>query len=63
MTNNVTRCPYYEQESANVKSRWACIVSNEEINDNVGQKNRLIIPNNKEDCLVSFSTVVLYKFL
>ena len=60
LTNDATRCPYYEEESANVKSRWGCIVSNEEINDNVGQKNRLIIPNNEVDCLVSFITVALY---
>ena len=60
MTNDATRCPYYQEQSANVKSRWGCIVSNEEINANFNQKNRLIIPNNKEDCLVSSSLVIVF---
>ena len=53
LTNDATRCPYYEAESANVKSRWGCIVNNTEINANLNRRNRIVIPNNEEDCLVS----------
>ena len=53
LTNDATRCPYYEAESANVKSRWGCIVDDMEIVRNLNQHNRVVIPNNEEDCLVS----------
>lgn len=53
LTNDATRCPYYEQESANVKSRWGCIVDNELINENLVQRSRAVIPNNKEECKVN----------
>ncbi|KAK7102363.1 protein DD3-3-like [Littorina saxatilis] len=46
MTNNVSRCEYYQQESQNVKERWACILPVETI-----EKSRnIVLPNNKEDC-------------
>ena len=50
MTNNVQRCEYYRRESANVKSRWACVVPMEVLKANL---NRFQIPNNKADCDVS----------
>ena len=53
LTNDVTRCPYYETESANVKSRYGCIVDNAEINRNLNNRNRVVIPNNEIDCRVS----------
>lgn len=47
MTNDATRCPYYQEESQNVKSRWTCVVPK-----NVTEKytGRFDIPNNKADC-------------
>ncbi|XP_070559546.1 protein DD3-3-like [Ptychodera flava] len=49
MTNNARRCPFYEEESENVKSRWACQVPQGYIDENINS-NQPIIPTNKEDC-------------
>ena len=54
LTNNVTRCPYYEEESANVKSRWGCIVHDDLISRNLNQRRRAVIPNTEEGCKVSY---------
>lgn len=48
MTNNVSRCQYYQTESQNVKSRWACVLPLETI-EQYAQKG-LVLPNNKEAC-------------
>ncbi|XP_041348275.1 protein DD3-3-like [Gigantopelta aegis] len=48
MTNNVKRCQYYQTESENVKSRWACVIPHAVLEENKGKG--LIIPNNKEEC-------------
>ncbi|KAK3102217.1 hypothetical protein FSP39_009657 [Pinctada imbricata] len=47
MTNDVQRCEYYRTESANVKSKWACVIPMDTIKENQG---RFLLPNNKEDC-------------
>ncbi|XP_055882280.1 protein DD3-3-like isoform X2 [Biomphalaria glabrata] len=47
LTNDVSRCYYYRNESQNVKSRWACVFPPavmELIN------NKLVLPNNKNAC-------------
>jgi len=49
MTNDVSRCEFYRNESQNVKDRWACIVPIPTL-EKFGNK---ILPNNKEDCEVS----------
>ena len=53
MTNDATRCPYYIQESQNVKSRWTCVIP-KNITDMY--QGRFEIPNNKEDCEVGKHT-------
>ncbi len=54
-TTDVTRCPYYIAESENVKSRFACILPNgyinEELNGNNNPRN-YIIPINQKECEV-----------
>jgi len=52
LTNDATRCPYYEEESANVKPRHSCIVPNELINRNLNRQTA-IIPNTEAECNVS----------
>lgn len=47
MTNDVSRCVYYQRESENVKSRWACYLPKELVIENY---KSFVIPNNKEDC-------------
>ena len=60
-TNNVTHCVYYQDESANVKSRYACVLPTETIQANVNNRgNNYIIPNNEAECRVSlFSSLQL----
>ena len=54
LTNNVTNCVYYQQESANVKSRFACVLPTETVQANVNNKGKkFIIPNNQAGCEVS----------
>lgn len=46
MTNNVSRCEFYQQESQNVKERWACFVPVA----NLEKSKNTIVPNSKEEC-------------
>ena len=51
MTNQPTRCRYYQPESENVKPRYECRLPYSYINQN--RNNKGAIPNNEEDCVVS----------
>ena len=52
-TTDVQRCPYYQRESENVKSRYACILPPEFINSRNSNNGRnAIIPITQEDCEV-----------
>jgi len=52
-TNDASRCPYYQAESANVKSRFACVLPEGYINENRNRgRGRAIIPNEREECEV-----------
>ena len=51
-TNDASRCSYYQRESANVKSRFACVVPEGYINENINQRRRARIPNEREACEV-----------
>ncbi|CAH1783889.1 unnamed protein product [Owenia fusiformis] len=48
LTNDATMCPYYQSESQNVKSKFACDIPREVIYAQANQNFK--IPNNKEDC-------------
>lgn len=53
MTNNAKKCPYYQSESQNVKSRWGCYFSFEDLKkakDQINNFPKKSLPNNKEDC-------------
>ena len=56
MTNNVSRCDYYKNQSENVKPRWYCKISDKTIarllknNGNGGANDR--IPITKNECEV-----------
>ncbi|KAJ8047707.1 Protein DD3-3 [Holothuria leucospilota] len=49
MTNDATRCPYYQAESQNVKSRFYCQVPNQLLLDNI-LSNKPYIPITQEEC-------------
>lgn len=49
MTNDATRCAYYQAESQNVKSRFYCRVPTQLIRDKM-LTNQPVIPNNQADC-------------
>lgn len=49
-TNNASRCNYYRQESANVKSRFSCVLPEGFINENLRSRNP-VIPNTEEECI------------
>ncbi|XP_038054234.1 protein DD3-3-like [Patiria miniata] len=49
LTNDATRCPYYQAESANVKARYACTLPREMIEENMSSRQP-IIPITKEEC-------------
>ena len=51
-TNDASRCRYYQQESANVKSRFACVLPQGYINRNINRRRTAVIPNEKEACEV-----------
>ena len=51
LTNDASRCAYYQQESENVKGRGACIIPQALLARNV-RRRRGVIPNNKEACEV-----------
>ncbi|XP_065067104.1 protein DD3-3-like [Rhopilema esculentum] len=48
MTNDVTRCDYYQKESQNVKDKWACVPPAEYTK--FARSRRLAIPIDKENC-------------
>ena len=50
MTNDVKRCPYYQEESQNVKSRWACVTPPQYTKHM--KMRRMVIPIDKESCEV-----------
>ena len=51
LTNDATRCPYYQRESANVKSRFACVIPNFELHNNVFNiLNDYEIPITQTEC-------------
>ena len=52
MTNDVSRCHYYKQESQNVKSKWDCVFPQNIMNKFKVNKINIQLPNNKEDCEV-----------
>ena len=56
LTNDVSRCDYYKQESQNVKSRWVCEVPDTYLYHIRGKhkwrKRNAIIPINKAECEV-----------
>lgn len=49
MTNDATRCPFYQAESQNVKSRFYCKVPTQLIREKM-LTNQPVIPNNQADC-------------
>ena len=52
MTNDISRCRYYKEESQNVKSRWECVFPYAIQRKMIAQNVNLQIPNNKKDCEV-----------
>ena len=50
MTNDVSRCKYYQAESQNVKDRWACVPPAEYLA--YAKKRNWPIPIDKESCEV-----------
>ncbi|KAK3607199.1 hypothetical protein CHS0354_008883 [Potamilus streckersoni] len=53
LTNNAKKCPYYQSESQNVKSRWGCYFSFEDLKKakyQIYTFPKKSLPNNKEDC-------------
>ena len=52
LTNDATRCPYYQEESENVKGRGECQVPLILMMENINN-NKFKIPNNEADCEVS----------
>ena len=61
MTNDATKCPYYQAESENVKGRWACVVPQDVMRQEA--VHGLTIPNNEEQCLVCLHFLHLHLFL
>jgi hypothetical protein len=50
-TDDTTRCPYYQQESENVKGRWYCHVDDNFLNTNYNPgSGASVIPINEADC-------------
>ena len=50
MTNDPTRCPYYEEESENVKDRYSCQVPAAFYSKYSRMGRKAYIPNNEEEC-------------
>ncbi|XP_071960552.1 protein DD3-3-like [Antedon mediterranea] len=51
LTNDPSRCEYYQSESFNVKSRYACVVPKAFIRANLNTRNNdAAIPTNQVDC-------------
>lgn len=57
LTTDVTRCPYYQAESENVKSRYACILPDGYLasRSNANIRRSFVIPITKEGCEVRTS--------
>ncbi|CAI8031608.1 Protein DD3-3 [Geodia barretti] len=49
-TNDASRCPYYQSESQNVKSRFACVLPPSFLTTDNIRSNKPIIPNTQEGC-------------
>ena len=49
LTSDASRCDYYRSESQNVKSRYQCLIPNEDFRKNLNTR-RKAIPNNQEEC-------------
>ncbi|KAH9496344.1 Protein DD3-3 [Bulinus truncatus] len=47
LTNDVSRCHYYKNESQNIKTRWACVFP-PAVMELIS--NKVILPNNKNAC-------------
>ncbi|CAB4024110.1 DD3-3-like [Paramuricea clavata] len=62
LTNDATRCPFYEEESENVKGRYECVLPKEYLRSK--NYRRYKIPNNEADCLVGeiFCLNILMRF-
>ena len=54
-TNDATRCVYYQAESENVKSRFACVLPSGVLTPDIVRSDQVHIPNTQEACEVSFS--------
>jgi hypothetical protein len=64
MTNDATRCPYYQRESENVKGRGACVLPYDVMmQSDWGRWRSMILPNNKEECEVRHHSAQGYKLL
>ncbi|XP_033116568.1 protein DD3-3-like [Anneissia japonica] len=50
LTNDASRCEYYQSESFNVKPRYACVVPKAFIRANLNTGSDSVIPTNQEDC-------------
>ena len=52
-TNNASRCSVYQEESQNVKSRFACVLPSGSLSILDVRRNRAVIPSTQEGCEVS----------
>ncbi|XP_005096259.1 protein DD3-3 [Aplysia californica] len=50
MTNDVSRCHYYRNESQNVKSKWDCVFPKAVMDKFKVNRVNVQLPNNEEDC-------------
>ncbi len=56
LTNDATRCPYYQEQSENVKARHYCKLPAEYLQTALKANSKeYIIPNNQDECEVSMS--------
>ena len=51
-TNDASRCPYYQSESQNIKSRFACVLPPNFLTREKIRSDDPIIPNTQEECEV-----------
>jgi hypothetical protein len=49
-TNDASRCPYYQSESQNIKSRFACVLPPNFLTREKIRSDNPIIPNTQEEC-------------
>ena len=65
MTNDATRCNYYQSESENVKGRGECILPDQVLLHNAN-KDTLVVPNTQEECevrILNFYSIYICKVL